>query len=194
MDNPQRELTTMEYAILGLLDIEPQTGYAIIRTLDGTTYQWSASAGAVYPALRRLEKSGLIHGSIDATRAMRPRKTYHLTPLGESLLGVWLTAPLTDNELWNEREIPLIKFLFAERRLSTSEILAWLDGYERQLTAYQEVHNYWLNAQLSVSSTHQQLLVQATQMELEKQHNWIRLARRRLMAERYATAPTLAMA
>jgi DNA-binding PadR family transcriptional regulator len=186
MDELRRELTTMEYVILGLLSREPQTGYAIIQALDNTTQYWRASSGAVYPALRRLEKSGVIQGSVEAIRTMRPRKRYRLTSLGESLLDVWLTAPLTDEELWDQREIPLIKFLFAEQRLSTIEVLVWLDTYERQLNAYHEIHRYWLTAQLSVSSIHQQLLVQATQMELDKQHDWIRLARQRLTTERYA--------
>ncbi len=183
-----RELTTMEYVILGLLSSAPQTGYAIIHTFQTTTYYWSASSGAIYPALRRLERRGVIQGNVEAIRTMRPRKIYRLTPLGESLLDVWLTAPLTDEELWNEREIPLVKFLFAEQRLSTTEVLAWLDAYERSLAAYHEIHRYWLTAQLSVSSTHQQLLIQATQMELEKQHAWIRLARTRLTAEREAAS------
>jgi DNA-binding PadR family transcriptional regulator len=180
IDEIRRDLTTAEYVILGLLSTGPQTGYTIIQTLEDTTSRWSASSGAIYPALRRLEKRGVIEGQVETIRTMRPRKKYSLTPLGESVLDAWLTAPLTDDEMWTEREIPLIKFLFAEQRLNVEAVLLWLDTYEAHLQAYSQVHDYWHNAQLSVSTAHQQLLVRATQMELETQHNWIRLARQRL--------------
>jgi DNA-binding PadR family transcriptional regulator len=43
--------------------------------------------GTIYPALRRLERAGLISGEWDTTSAARPRRAYRLTPAGRSALS-----------------------------------------------------------------------------------------------------------
>ena len=178
----KRELTTTEFIILGLLSTGPQTGYTIIQTLGNHANGWSASAGSIYPALRRLEQRGIIEGTVEAVHT-RLRRTYRITTDGEAVLDAWLKGPFTNDEMLNQREIPLIKFLFAEQRLSREDILSWLDAYEKQMQSYSKLHRFWHNAQLSVSTTHQQLLLEATDMELEMQQGWVQRARARLAAE-----------
>src|SRR5215469_7367952 len=121
-----RELTTQEYVILGLISIEPQSGYSIISTLEVGVYRWSASPGSIYPILKRLEKDGIIEGTLEMVHETRPRKMYNLTPLGESILDTWIKARLTLRELYQERDTVMLKFMFAEYRLSREEILSWL--------------------------------------------------------------------
>lgn len=181
----ERELTTTEFVILGLLSTGPQTGYTIMQTLGNRSGSWSGSAGSIYPALKRLEHQGIIDGTIESVHT-RLRRTYRITPVGEAMLDVWLTSPLTNDEILNQREIPLIKFLFAEQRLSREDILNWLDSYEKQMQMYSKLHRFWNTAQLSVSSTHQQLLLEATDMELEMQQGWVQRAREHLNAEQPA--------
>ncbi|MEO1443748.1 MAG: PadR family transcriptional regulator, partial [Chloroflexota bacterium] len=82
-----RELTTLEYIVLGLISIEPQTGYSIVNYFDEDSYNsWSASPGSVYPMLKRLEKQGMIEGELDIEHETRPRKVYTLTEDGEDSL------------------------------------------------------------------------------------------------------------
>src|SRR5678816_3153215 len=128
----RRELTTTEFIILGLLSAGPQTGYTTMQTLGDHTAGWSASAGSIYPALRRLERRGLIDGTVETVHT-RTRRTYRITSIGEAMLDTWLRSPFTNEEMLNQREVPLIKFLFAEQRLSRRDILEWLDAYERQM-------------------------------------------------------------
>lgn len=45
------------------------------------------SDGALYPLLTRLEKAGKIAARWDIEQSANPRKYYHLTPAGESMLG-----------------------------------------------------------------------------------------------------------
>ncbi len=65
----------------------------------------------------------------------------------------------------------------------TTDGEAVLDAYETQMQSYSKLHRFWHNAQLSVSTTHQQLLLEATDMELEMQRGWVQRARARLAAE-----------
>jgi DNA-binding PadR family transcriptional regulator len=179
----ERELTTLEHIVLGLIGEGPQSGYSIISTLETGVHRWSASPGSIYPILKRMEKLGCIAGVLEIVHETRPRKMYTLTPLGEELLDAWLRAPLPWNEVLDERDVVLIKFLFMEKRLTRAEVLAWLDEYERLTEQYDAPRRMFHEALMSGSSLHQQLIHEVTLMELNMQRTWIQVARRRLQTE-----------
>jgi DNA-binding PadR family transcriptional regulator len=179
-DELSRELTTLEYTILGLLSITPLTGYSVIGALEKGSYRLSTSTGSIYPALKRLERHNVIAGELEAVYETRPRKVYKLTPLGGELLDAWLREPLSLSEILEERDIALTKFLFLEKRVSREEVLAWLDAFEKATDSYDATHRIWYDVQMDVSSVHQQLVIEASMMELNMQRAWIKLARERL--------------
>ena len=83
----ERELTTLEYMVLGMVGVAPQSGYTIMSALDSGIYSYrSASPGSVYPMLKRLERVGILASELEMIHETRPRKMYTLTPLGEELL------------------------------------------------------------------------------------------------------------
>jgi PadR family transcriptional regulator AphA len=184
-DRLDRDLTTLEYVVLGLISTGPQSGYSIINTFESSVYRrWSASPGSIYPMLKRLEKADIIAGELEMVHETRPRKMYTLTPLGEELVDEWLIAPLSGYvDLVEERDITLLKFLFAENRLTREEILAWLDHFEDALTVYEKMYRIQRDPASEAWSTHQQLIIEATIMEMNMQRTWIQLARRRLQAQ-----------
>jgi DNA-binding PadR family transcriptional regulator len=179
----ERDLTTLEFIVLGLISESPQSGYSIISALEGGKHRWSASPGSIYPVLKRLEQYGLIAGELEMVYETRPRKMYTLTPLGEQVLDDWLRGPLSWNEVLDERDVVLVKFLFAEKRLSREEVIDWLDHYEQQTDEYQGPRVAFYEAMLGNVSLHQQLIHQLTMMELNMQRTWIQMARHRLEAE-----------
>jgi len=77
----------LDFAILGLLLDEPRHGYKLKRALGDLGF-WQVSFGSLYPALRRLEKKGLI----EATDGEGRRKAYRLTEAGNSGLQEMLAA------------------------------------------------------------------------------------------------------
>jgi DNA-binding PadR family transcriptional regulator len=178
-----REITTLEYIVLGLIGMSPQSGYSIISALEESTHRWSASPGSIYPILKRFEQQGLIAGELDLVYETRPRKMYTLTPQGEETLDEWLRGPMPWSEILDERDIALIKFLFAETRLTPEEVLAWLDRYERWTDEYAGPRRVFYEVLISGSSVHQQLIHEMTMMELNMQRTWIQMARRRLENE-----------
>jgi PadR family transcriptional regulator, regulatory protein PadR len=74
-----------------LLEVLARTGeahgYALISALkDGSEGRFDLPEGTVYPALHRLERSGLVSSSWSAD-APRRRRVYHLTDAGEAALA-----------------------------------------------------------------------------------------------------------
>ena len=179
----ERELSTLEYIVLGLISEAPQSGYSIISALETGIHRWSASPGSIYPILKRLEKENAISGELEMVYETRPRKMYSLTPDGENLLDDWLRSEIKETEVLEERDSVLVRFLFAEKRLSREDVLAWLDSYEQKTEEFDAQRRIFTELTISQSSLHQQLIHEATLMELNMQRTWIQMARRRLAAE-----------
>lgn len=134
-----QQLTTLEYALLGLVAMAPMSGYDVRRLFATTPLaHFSSSPGAIYPALRRLEKRGLLKAALDRTTETRPRRVYSLTPAGEAALEAWLRQPVTREELVRGEGAPILRFSLAGQRLPRRELLAYLETYRRALEAYVE--------------------------------------------------------
>jgi PadR family transcriptional regulator PadR len=77
----------LDALLLAVLDDEPRHGYAIIEALQQRTAgALTLPTGTVYPALRRLERAGLV-ASAWSTVGGRERRTYQLTPAGRATLS-----------------------------------------------------------------------------------------------------------
>ncbi len=81
------------WLILGLLSQGPRSGYDIQREVDeATVHFWRESFGAIYPALARLVREGLVRAVATPANA-RGRKAYALTANGRRSLQAWLEQP-----------------------------------------------------------------------------------------------------
>jgi DNA-binding PadR family transcriptional regulator len=77
----------LDAMILSVVEERPLHGYAVIAALERSSGgRLQLATGTVYPALRRLERSGLLAGEWD-TVAGRRRRTYRITTSGRRLLG-----------------------------------------------------------------------------------------------------------
>ncbi|HYH30214.1 MAG TPA: helix-turn-helix transcriptional regulator [Pseudonocardia sp.] len=73
--------------ILAVVEGGPRHGYAIIEALQARSGgRLDLPTGTVYPALRRLERAGLLSGTW-STVSGRERRTYTLTRAGRHALG-----------------------------------------------------------------------------------------------------------
>lgn len=78
---------TLEILILKTLSRGPNHGYGIAKWLRDTSDQaFDVEEGVLYPALRRLEKRGLLLADWDLTKTGREAKFYRLSPLGTESL------------------------------------------------------------------------------------------------------------
>jgi len=79
--------------LLASLEAGPRHGYAIMEALRaGSGGQFDLPTGTIYPALRRLERAGLVQGTWSEA-AGRRRRVYELTAAGRRMLdaerGTW---------------------------------------------------------------------------------------------------------
>ena len=73
--------------ILKTLALEPMHGYGIgVRLEQISRGVFQVNAGSLFPALRRLERDGLIAGDWRVTENNRRAKYYTLTPAGRATL------------------------------------------------------------------------------------------------------------
>ena len=78
---------TLDVLILKAVSWGPRHGYAIGRWIRETTADvLSIQEGALYPALHRLERKGLLTEEWGLTDTGRQAKYYHLTPAGRAQL------------------------------------------------------------------------------------------------------------
>jgi PadR family transcriptional regulator PadR len=96
MAEPSLELLkgTLDVLILKTLSGGAMHGYGVSRWLRETTHEaFQVEEGALYPALRRLEKRGMVEAEWSVTETGREAKFYQLTPTGraelDSSLRTW---------------------------------------------------------------------------------------------------------
>ena len=78
---------TLDMLILKTLALEPMHGYGIgTRLTQISRGVFNVNAGSLFPALRRLERDGLIKGDWHATENNRRARYYSLTAPGRAAL------------------------------------------------------------------------------------------------------------
>ena len=85
----QRELLkgSLDLMLLALLEQEPMYGYQIVKEVrERSGGQLLIREGSLYPALHRLEQSGLIEGYWQARADGADRRYYRLTAAGRAAL------------------------------------------------------------------------------------------------------------
>jgi DNA-binding PadR family transcriptional regulator len=77
----------LELLLLATIAAEPSHGYRILELLrDRSDGAFDLAEGTVYPALYRLERTGLVTSSWSAAQGRR-RRTYRLTRRGRTALA-----------------------------------------------------------------------------------------------------------
>ena len=126
----------LRLAILGLVAMHPQSGYDLRKVFETTPMgNFSSSPGAIYPALKSLEKKGWVRGEPDKTESLRPRLVYSITEEGDSILRAELEKPVTHEDLIWHFDLVMLRFAFIER-IGIGEALRFLGEFQAEAEAY----------------------------------------------------------
>jgi DNA-binding PadR family transcriptional regulator len=119
-------MTPLSYALLGLVKMEPRSGYALRKVFETTPLgSYSSSPGSIYPALKALQTQGLVEARGGDARG---KGLYHLTAGGRAAFEAWLAAPVED------LGEAMLRFAFLPED-DRPRILAFLDAFEARATA-----------------------------------------------------------
>jgi DNA-binding PadR family transcriptional regulator len=139
-------MTTLGYALLGLLAREPASGYDLMRQMQAPVgFFWRARHSQIYPELARLEADGFITHEVVAQVDLPDKKVYTITPVGLAQLHAWITAsaepPVIRDEvllkvfsLWMADPPAAIALLRDQERRHVAQLAVFAE-LERQLEA-----------------------------------------------------------
>jgi PadR family transcriptional regulator, regulatory protein AphA len=93
---------SQKYAVLGLLNAAPMTGYVIKKNYDYTIKKfWPVSYGGLYPALHKLTEEKLIEVHKQKTDG-RGKISYMITDEGKQALTEWLLSKTSEIQCKDE--------------------------------------------------------------------------------------------
>ena len=97
----------LEYFILGLLQLNPMTGYDLKKFLDteGRFVRQRTPLSQIYTTLGRMADDGLLVFHTQPQEGKPDRKIYAITPAGKAYLVDWLSAPHEPSFRFQDREL-----------------------------------------------------------------------------------------
>ncbi|WP_420628746.1 PadR family transcriptional regulator [Candidatus Leptofilum sp.] len=112
---------SLRFAILGILNVMPMTGYDLKhQAFDATVYRfWPADQSQIYRTLNKLAEDGLVTVTVQAQVERPDRKVYAITPAGQAALMEWLKS---DQAVPTLRD-PLLVQLFFGQELPRDDLL-----------------------------------------------------------------------
>ena len=136
MPSPRR-LTDFEQILIGLTVGSPRSGYDLKRFFSSTpAVVYEPSSGALYPALRRLERRGLLCSEVAVSAGKRKQRRYLATDAGLAAHGRWLRSPVDPATVGRDLGVHLMRFALAEGSLTAIEVHRFLNQLGDALEAF----------------------------------------------------------
>jgi len=131
---PKDQLTTTEYALLGMLArYGEHSGYELLKLArPGVGFLWSPAKSHVYDVLPRLQEHGHARRRVVAQTTKPDRHLWRITPRGRIALRNWIET-IDENPL-EQRGVLLLKLFFGDQGDPTS-LVAHLERFREQAVA-----------------------------------------------------------
>ena len=132
-------MTTLGYAILGLLAQEALSGYDLTQRMRGRVGNfWSARHSQIYPELARLEENGHATHRVVEQQERPDKKVYEITPDGLETLKVWVTEPPSPRPTREELVLKAYSIWLADPEKAARMFREEEFRHEEQLASYEE--------------------------------------------------------
>jgi DNA-binding PadR family transcriptional regulator len=135
---PRSRLTGFEHVLLGMIFTQPSTGYDLKRRFATTPLGvYQPSSGALYPALDRLERRGLLRSQGPRSAdGGRPRRLYHPTEEGRQAHLDWLREPVVPETVGQDLGLHLLRFAMMAPALPEETVRAFLVSLRAALAGF----------------------------------------------------------
>jgi len=176
------ERSELECFVLGLVwQLGPCSAYDLRQHVSRSpSSQWSASAGALYPLVQRLEREKLLAARSEST-GQRARREYRITAAGLLELRRWVGPPLPELAATVSHD-PLrsrARFLGA---LSPARQEEWIDSALETLALLRERVLAWHAEFGAQGDVFVELLTRSGELDIAARTEWLRTIRQRLAA------------
>lgn len=141
--------TLLDYAILGLIQNEPLSGYRIRKYFEETALgNYSSSPGTIYPALKRLQKEMLVQNVVQVTTS---KASFQITESGISILKNWFLKPIEKIDVEKKKDELLLRFGFMEALIEKNKRINFLTSFRDLLIIYvSELQEYYNNESVNM--------------------------------------------
>ena len=134
---PSNDVSTFTLAVLGLIARGPCSAYDVKVILETTPMgHFSASPGAIYPALKRLEDDGWVRGRVANANTLRPKRVYRLTTKGRRVLTERLSQEITSDDVTRNLDDVMLRFVFMDKLLGRKQIVDLLNQLRSEMESY----------------------------------------------------------
>jgi len=174
---------SLKHAILGLLTIQPMTGYELKHEAFDTSivHFWQADQSQIYRTLDQMESDGWVECELEVQTGRPNKRLFRITDNGRKALREWLHSPQPPPIY---REPFLVQMFFAgmlPRNRVLEHIQQHIDAHHANLKHYAEIEK--VLPQEGVSHHDQQFWSMTLDlgMALEKTYlNWLQDCKRKV--------------
>jgi PadR family transcriptional regulator AphA len=126
---------SLRFALLGLLAVEPASGYDLKRAIDRSTYFiWNATGPQIYNTLHKLRDEGYVT-SKSLPQVGKPDKQIHtITPRGRTALQEFMSEPIRASVTRDEVLLRIFLGNFASKDTMRRELVAYLERIRSERT------------------------------------------------------------
>lgn len=133
-------MTTLGYAVLGLLAREALSGYDVTQRMKGQVgFFWGAGHSQIYPELARLEGDGHVTHSVVEQKERPDKKVYEITASGLDALKEWAVRPPRPGPTKDELTLKAYSVWLADTGAATRLFREAGLEHEEQLARYEEI-------------------------------------------------------
>jgi DNA-binding PadR family transcriptional regulator len=141
------QVSLLGYAILGLLHQQPSSGYDLRKIFANTPMgTFSDSPGAIYPALQRLEKQGLVRSQLQGPSRLRRRRVFRPTSAGRRSFKTWQTQSISADDVIHRVDELMLRFGFMDQAGGGAAAIRFLKDLTRELRRYTPALRKYLKA------------------------------------------------
>lgn len=97
---------------------------------------FSDSPGAIYPALQRLEKQGLVRSQLQPSSGRRRRRIFRPTASGRRSFKAWQTKAISQDDVVHRMEELMLRFGFMDETAGPAQANRFLTSLTRELRRY----------------------------------------------------------
>ena len=178
--------TTLGHVLLGLLHQEPRSGYDLRKVVVSTPMSlFSDSPGAIYPALKTLQKAGLIVVEA-AARAGRRKATFVPSPKGRAAFVAWLRQPPSHDDVTRLWPLMMLRLAFMDGLVPPAEVAAFLTRLQVEIEAHVAALDAFMARHRAVLPPAARLALESGIHDARGRSAW--LARARRQASRWRSA------
>ncbi|HEX2098443.1 MAG TPA: PadR family transcriptional regulator [Rubrobacteraceae bacterium] len=133
-------MSTLGYALLGLLAREPLSGYDVKRRMEERVgFFWSARHSQIYPELARLEREGMVTHKVVEQSDRPDKKVYEATSVGLKDLKEWVTAPVDPRPTRDDLVLKAYSLWLVDPEEALALFREQEQRHEEQLRQYEEI-------------------------------------------------------